>query len=178
MWSTRTMFVRPSGSLVQLWRKGAHSTWRITPRSFSLTCAHTHTTGAHTSTHLTRACPKQLNQGKVAEALGSIFGISTGFLGTLISKLAKLKLDAVATEANDKHAPGFQRVCAEHNVNNTAISPIIDKELLKQNHLSVDGSAIEKACDFEYKQPFSGEGLRQVVELAIQDKFFPPILAD
>jgi hypothetical protein len=64
----------------------------------------------------------------------------------------------VAEQANDKHMEPWQLLCKEHNVE-TNLSPYIDKELLKKNHLCVDGTEITKEKNFQYTQPKITEAL-------------------
>ncbi len=44
----------------------------------------------------------QTTQGTMAEIIGEIFGIQTGFQGTLISNFAKLNMDTVVDDVNDE----------------------------------------------------------------------------
>jgi len=108
--------------------------------------------------------------------LGEIFGIEIGFMGSMVSQLAKLNLNAVAEEANDKHVPGWTELCKRHNILNTPLSPYIDKELLKNNGLSLDGSKITKE-GFKYKYPkLTKAELQKMVEYYIAQGIFPPVL--
>jgi hypothetical protein len=50
----------------------------------------------------------------------------------------------VADQANDKHVPTWTKMTITAGLN-TQISPYCDKELLSQNHLSIDGGAIVAA---------------------------------
>ncbi len=63
----------------------------------------------------------------------------------------QLNLKAVAEDANDEHIPGWTQLCNKSGIMNTPLSPYIDKELLKHNHLCVDGSAITRASSFRYQ---------------------------
>jgi nucleoside-diphosphate-sugar epimerase len=116
------------------------------------------------------------DQGTVNGFLGEIFGIEIGFMGSMVSQLAKLNLSAVAEEANDKHVPGWTELCKKHNITNTPLSPYIDKELLKNNGMNIDGSAITRA-GFRYAHPrLTKEALQAVVESYIAQGIFPPVL--
>ncbi|MES1912278.1 MAG: hypothetical protein MHM6MM_004579 [Cercozoa sp. M6MM] len=118
-----------------------------------------------------------LTQGKVADMLAVLFGIKTGFMGKMLSAAAaKLSLDSVAEMSNDKHVPPFAELCREHNVLNTPVTPYIDKELLLNNHLSADGTAIE-STGFTYEVPqCTVESLKPVVTSFIQQGLFPPVV--
>ena len=80
-----------------------------------------------------------------------IFGIGTGFHGTLISAFARLNLDHVVDEVNDEtldpwaelqHAAGISQ--------STPLSPFMEKELLRDADLRMDGSAFEQETGFRY----------------------------
>jgi nucleoside-diphosphate-sugar epimerase len=117
-------------------------------------------------------------QGKINELLGKVFGIETGFQGTLQSKAAtKIALSSVAEMVNNKHVPTFQKVAEKHQIANSPISPFLDKELLKDNHLSLDGSKITKDKGFAYEFPDVTEELFvEEIRKAIDNKHFPPVL--
>jgi len=122
---------------------------------------------------------QDLDQGTLNGLLGQIFGIKVDFLGSVLSSLAKMQLTAVAEEANDKHVPGWTKLCQKHNILNTPLSPYIDKELLLNNHLSVDGTKIAKELDFKYSHPkMTKELLQAVIESFIAQGIFPPVLKE
>jgi len=118
-----------------------------------------------------------LDQGKLNEYLGNLFSIKTGFSGSIVSNLAKLNMDAAASYSNDKHVPTFTKLCQDNKVLNTPISPYIDKELLYNNSLFIDGSAITKASSFKYKEKCSQELVKEQVQAAIKQGIFPGVLA-
>ncbi|KAJ0410692.1 hypothetical protein ATCC90586_008277 [Pythium insidiosum] len=116
-------------------------------------------------------------QEKINALLEEIFKIRTGFIGKLVSNLARVRMSDVVDEANDKHMKPWSDLCAEHGINNTPLSPYIDKELLQHNHLFVDGSKIE-STGFSYAHPrVETAELRQVIEAMIAQGIFPPILS-
>merc|ERR1711976_888575 len=98
------------------------------------------------------------NQEKVNKLLEPIFGIKTGFFGTVISSAAKLKLKAVTEEINDKHLKPWSDLCKKEGILNTPLTPYIDQELLYNNSLSINGSAVE-SLGFTYKHPQVTEDL-------------------
>ncbi|OQR93772.1 hypothetical protein ACHHYP_02280 [Achlya hypogyna] len=117
------------------------------------------------------------NQGKLNAFLGQLFEIETGFIGKLISNLARLRLGDVVDDVNDKHMKPWSDLCSIHGVTNTPLTPYLDKELLAHHQLYIDGSKIE-LTGFEYVHPqLTLEELRSVVEGAIAQRIFPPILA-
>jgi len=94
-----------------------------------------------------------LTQGALSDMLGKMFGIDTGFVGTVLSNLAKVNLAGVASDANDKHVPAWARACEEAKINNTPLSPYIDQELLYKRPLYVDGTLVSKELAMAYKYP-------------------------
>jgi nucleoside-diphosphate-sugar epimerase len=116
-----------------------------------------------------------LDQGTLNTMLGKMFGIETGFLGSVLSNMAKLNLASVASDANDKHVPAWAKACDEAKILNTPLSPYIDQELLYNNHLSVDGSAISKELGMTYKHPeCTIETLAAQVKGFEEQGIFPP----
>lgn len=93
------------------------------------------------------------SQGSINGLLGDLFGVEVGFLGSVASNMAKMMLGAVASDANDKHVPVWTRICEDEKITNSNISPYIDKELLYNNSLSIDGTAITKELGFKYSVP-------------------------
>lgn len=117
-----------------------------------------------------------LDQGTLNGLLGQVFGIKVDFLGSMLSNLAKMQLSAVAEEANDKHVPGWTKLCQKHKILNTPLSPYIDKELLYNNSLAVDGTKITKE-GFKYQHPkFTKDLLQGMIESFITQGIFPPVL--
>nr|CAG4712125.1 unnamed protein product [Naegleria fowleri] len=118
-------------------------------------------TNTKTSGPLTfNLCDKnQTDQKKMNEILEKIFGIETGFFGTLLSQAAKLNMKAAADTANENHMLPWSEMTKQSGIKFTPLSPHIDKELLYNNSLSVDGSLIEKETGFHYEYPKMTEEL-------------------
>lgn len=116
-----------------------------------------------------------LTQGKLNPWIASLFKIETSFLGSLVSNLARLNLSGVASEANDKHVPAFTQICHKQKILNSPLTPYIDQELLKDNHLSVDGNKITKDTSFKYTKQASMETVREQIDSFIQQGVFPPL---
>jgi len=115
------------------------------------------------------------DQGNFNEILQSIFGIETGFQGSIISNLAKVQFKAVTEEVNDKHLKPWSDLCKAAGIQNTPLTPYLDQELLYNNSLSVDGSAIE-ATGFVYDVPKVTEALvREQIDYFTKQKLFPPL---
>lgn len=116
-----------------------------------------------------------LDQGKSNKLIEKIFAIETGFLGSMVSNLAKVNFRAVVEEVNDKHLKPWSELCKAANIVNTPLTPYLDQEVLYNNSLSVDGSAIEET-GFKYDHPEVTEALiREQVDYFIAQKLFPPL---
>eukprot|EP00161_Ancyromonas_sigmoides_P019430 TRINITY_DN549_c0_g1_i1.p1 TRINITY_DN549_c0_g1~~TRINITY_DN549_c0_g1_i1.p1 ORF type:complete len:406 (+),score=36.61 TRINITY_DN549_c0_g1_i1:72-1289(+) len=116
------------------------------------------------------------DQGRINAALAEIFGIKTGFQGTIISTMAsKLSMAALAEEANDRHMQPWHRLCRELGID-TVLSPFVDRELLLKNALCVGGKKIEQT-GFSYSVPeLTAETLSKQVSHAIKLGVFPDVL--
>merc|ERR1711879_377261 len=115
------------------------------------------------------------SQDKVNKLLEPIFGIKTGFFGTVISSAAKLKLKAVTEEINDKHLKPWSDLCKKEGILNPPLTPYIDQELLYNNSLSVDGSAVE-SLGFTYKYPnVTEELIREQIKYYVDQNLFPTV---
>jgi nucleoside-diphosphate-sugar epimerase len=114
------------------------------------------------------------SQGSICPVLESIYGIRTGFIGNLKSKMAtSLAMKAVAETANDKHLKPWSDLCKKHKITTTPLTPYLDEELLYDNPLVVDGSAIV-ATGFTYKYPqVTVDLVKESLDYFIQINFFP-----
>tara|TARA_R110002003_G_scaffold126_39_gene11777 strand:- start:8643 stop:8945 length:303 start_codon:yes stop_codon:yes gene_type:complete len=80
-----------------------------------------------------------------------VFNIETGFHGTLISAFAKLHLDHVVDEVNDETLDPWAELQQEAGISqSTPLTPFMEKELLRDADLSLDGSLFEKETGFTY----------------------------
>jgi len=118
-----------------------------------------------------------LDQGTLNGWLGKIFTIKTDFANSITSSMAKLVLEGVASEANDKHIPIWHALCQEHKLkDNNPLSPYIDKELLAGTDLCIDGKAILATPFKAYSHPkiTAAEILAQI-DWFVKQKFFPDL---
>jgi len=115
------------------------------------------------------------SQGTICPLLETIFGIKTGFMGAMKSKMAtSLAMKVVAETANDKHLKPWSDLCKEHQINTTPLTPYLDEELLYDNPLSVDGSAISNETGFKYAHPkVTIELVREGLDYHIKNGAFP-----
>jgi len=96
----------------------------------------------------------ETSQGTLADILHQIFNIPMSFEGSVRSKLAMLKLDSVVDELNDDTLDPWAELQEESGVSEpTPLNPFMEKELLKDHDLSLDGTAFTRETGFQYKHP-------------------------
>lgn len=96
----------------------------------------------------------QTCQGTMAEIIGELFGIETGFQGQLISTFARLNMDSVVDDVNDEVLQPWADLLADAGITRPGpLTPFMEKELLKDTDLSMDGSRLEKILGFTYEKP-------------------------
>lgn len=114
-------------------------------------------------------------QGRMAELIGEIFGIKTGFQGTLISSFAKLNMDSVVEDVNDELLGPWADLLEAAGITRPGpLTPFMEKELLKDTDLSMDGSRLETLVGFKYTKPsINKELLEEVIESYKRMKWWP-----
>jgi len=113
------------------------------------------------------------DQGALSRMLGAIFGIEVGFYGSIMSNLAATKLDSIVNDANASHLAPWMAQIKEAGIKQTPLSPFLHKQLLQNNHLSVDGAAIEAAGFKLAVAELTDESLRDTIAQAITQGIFP-----
>lgn len=98
----------------------------------------------------------QTSQGTMASIIKELFGISTGFQNTLINTFARLNLDHVVDDVNDETLDPWADLLRSAGIDDGAsgpLSPFMEKELLRDLDLSMDGAKFIQTTGFEYKHP-------------------------
>jgi nucleoside-diphosphate-sugar epimerase len=114
-------------------------------------------------------------QGTIAELIGDIFKIETGFQGQMISTFAKLNLDSVVDDVNDELLAPWAELLSDADITRPGpLSPFMEKELLKDTDLSMDGSRLESLLQFKYEKPqLTKDLLEEVIESYRKMKWWP-----
>jgi len=114
------------------------------------------------------------DQGEIAKILEGMFGVKTGFMGTLKSKAATaLAMKTVVESVNDKHLTPWSELCKSKGIVGSPLTPYLDEELLYHDHTSVDGTKITKT-GFTYNHKKITEGLvREATEYFVENGAFP-----
>lgn len=91
------------------------------------------------------------SQATIAAIIKQIFGIETGFQNTLVNTFARLNLEHVVDDVNDDTLDDWADLQEAAGVkeNGGPLSPFMEKELLRDADLSLDGSRFETVVGFE-----------------------------
>jgi hypothetical protein len=74
---------------------------------------------------------------------------------------------------NEKHLQPWSEICKKGGLAGTPLTPYLDRELLKDNELSLDGSKLEK-MGFKYENPeMTEELLREIINGFIESELWP-----
>ena len=105
------------------------------------------------------------SQGTLAALVSAIFHIRTGFHGSFISQFAKINLDSVVDDVNDDTLEVWAEICERKGTQGGPLSPFLEKEVLRDCDLSVDGGLFERVTGFEYERARGLEemGVREMV---------------
>lgn len=93
------------------------------------------------------------NQGTIAAIFADVFGIETGFQGTLINTFARLNLEHVVDDVNDETLDPWAELQEKAGIlagGSSPLTPFMEKELLRDADLSLNGSLFETTASFKY----------------------------
>lgn len=108
----------------------------------------------------------ETSQGALAKIIAEVFNIKTGFQGTLVSQFAKFNLESVVDDLNEDILDPWANILEKNGVTRPGpLSPFLEKELLKDQELSLDGSLFEKTTGFKYeREKFTADGVRGMID--------------
>lgn len=117
------------------------------------------------------------SQGSLCPLIKDIFKIETDFIGTFKSKaVTTISMKMVAETANEKHLKPWSDICKASNITTSPLTPYLDEELLYNNDLCVDGSAIT-STGFKYENPkITVDLLRESLDYHVKNGHFPTSL--
>ncbi|KAI9727934.1 MAG: hypothetical protein M1828_005339 [Chrysothrix sp. TS-e1954] len=106
------------------------------------------------------------NQGTLARLVAAHFDIPTGFQNTMVNTFARMNLHSVTDDVNDSVLDPWAELQGKKGIKPGPISPFVEKELLRDNDLSLDGGKFEKETKFGYQRPkgLDERGVREAVE--------------
>ncbi|KAI1437637.1 hypothetical protein GGR50DRAFT_692152 [Xylaria sp. CBS 124048] len=114
-------------------------------------------------------------QGTMANIIGEVFGIKWEFQGQLWSNFARLNMDTVVDDVNDDVLGPWADLLKEAGITRPGpLTPFMEKELLKDTDLSMDGKRLQTVVGFEYKKPaINKELVLEVIESYKKMKWWP-----
>lgn len=117
----------------------------------------------------------QTSQGTMAEIIGQIFKIETGFQGSLISTFARLNMDSVVDDVNDEILGPWADLLEDAGITRPGpLTPFMEKEILKDTDLSMDGSRLESVLGFKYEKPkITKELVQAIIDSYIRIGWWP-----
>jgi len=109
--------------------------------------------------------------------IARIFGIKTGFHGTIVSQFARLNLNSAVDEENDELLQPWGQLLAEANISRPGpINPYLEQELVRDSDLSLDGSRFCAVTGFTYDVPAVTEAeLREMIASYERLGWWPPM---
>ena len=103
-------------------------------------------------------------QADMADILGRLFAIPTGFQSGVVNMFAKLNLDSVVEDVNDDVLQPWADLLAEKGITRAGpIGPFMERELLKDNDLCISAERAKRVLGWEI-----GEGRRKIGIEAVQ----------
>lgn len=115
------------------------------------------------------------SQGHMADILAEIFNIKMDFQGQLVSTFARLNLDSVVDDVNDETLGPWADLLADAGITRPGpLTPFMEKELLKDTDLSMNGTRLETVLGFQYEKPtMTKELIEEVIESYKKMKWWP-----
>ena len=91
------------------------------------------------------------SQGTMAAIVKEVFGIETGFQNTLVNTFARMNLEHVVDDLNDDTLDDWADLLEDAGLKEHGgpLSPFMEKELLRDADLCLDGSKFESAVGFK-----------------------------
>ncbi|CAI7630669.1 unnamed protein product [Penicillium discolor] len=105
-------------------------------------------------------------QEHVANALTEVFGLKVGFVGSLASQLAKLNLDDLLDDMNEVGLQTWAELIERANITRPGpISPFLERDILRGEDMSIDGSKFENEVGWKPLYPtFGADSIREIVD--------------
>lgn len=105
-------------------------------------------------------------QEHVAHALAEVFNLKVSFIGSLVSQLAKMNLDDVVDDMNEVSLQTWADLVEKAKIERPGpIGPFLERDVLKDQDMSIDGSLFETTTGWKPSYPhFNADSIRQMVE--------------
>ncbi|BGP23139.1 hypothetical protein JCM10295v2_002033 [Rhodotorula toruloides] len=109
----------------------------------------------------------ETTQKKIASVIQEVVGVKSGFHGSVISSFAKLNLEDVVEDANDKHLDSWSAMLQSSDppISNTIpISPSVPTDVLAPYPIALSNTALKKLTGWAPKYRLDKEVVRETVE--------------
>lgn len=105
-------------------------------------------------------------QGTLAAIIGDVFQVKTGFQGSVMSNLARLNMDNVVEDVNDDVLGPWAELLTEAGITRPGpLTPFMEKELLKDTDLSMDGSRLTEIVGWKpTRSSLTKESVEEIIE--------------
>ncbi|TIA87610.1 hypothetical protein E3P81_03876 [Wallemia ichthyophaga] len=90
-------------------------------------------------------------QSSVAEVIANVFRVKTGFLGGLVSTFARMDIEEMIDDVNEKHIQAWSEMLHRSNIRDSPLTPYLDEHFFKKNPIALDPSKIKKTLNFKCK---------------------------
>ncbi|THW04847.1 NAD(P)-binding protein [Aureobasidium pullulans] len=116
------------------------------------------------------------SQGTMAEITKALFGIETGFQNVLINTFARLNLEHVVDDVNDETLDPWAELQQKAGIDagTGPLSPFMEKELLREADLCLDGAKFEQTVGFKYThEKLTKQEVEAVIDSYKRMKWWP-----
>lgn len=95
-----------------------------------------------------------------------MFGLKVSFIGSLASQLAKLNLDDVLDDMNEVGLQTWAELVERANITRPGpISPFLERDIVRDQDMSIDGSKFENETGWKPSYPnFGADSIREIVD--------------
>lgn len=114
-----------------------------------------------------------LNQGKLLGMIGESFKIETGFVNSFVNAWARVDLNNIVEEINEKHAAAIAEIVKETGINDVALNGWIDAELLANQSLAFSNQKIKSIIGWSPKVDLNRERLDEILDKLRELNQFP-----
>lgn len=114
------------------------------------------------------------DQGKLVNIIREAYGIEAGFVNPLVNAWARMNLQSVAEDINEKHIHAIEAIVKETGIQDVALSGWLDTELLANQSIALDGAKTKRVLGREPKVKVDRQRLEEVLDALRALNQFPP----
>ncbi|KAJ5688625.1 hypothetical protein N7462_003017 [Penicillium macrosclerotiorum] len=105
-------------------------------------------------------------QEHITNALAEVFDLKVTFIGSLVSQLAKMNLDDVVDDMNEVSLQEWADLVEKSKIERPGpIGPFLERDVLKDQDMSIDGSLFESTVGWKPKyEQFGTDSIQEMVD--------------